>query len=77
MVADGGLAQKRTVEKILKENNLKNIKVVSCVKNNKHKVVKMLGQKKIIEKYKKEILLANHEAHRFSLQRHRQKRDKI
>jgi len=77
VVADGGLAQKRTVEKFLKENDLKNIKVVSCLKNHKHKVVKILGQKKIIEKYKKEILLVNHEAHRFSLKNHRQKRDRI
>ncbi len=76
IVSDGGVAQKRVVEKFLKENKLENIKVVSCLKNKKHKVEKILGERKIIEKYKKEILLANSEVHRFALSYHKKLRGK-
>ncbi len=77
IVTDGGVAQKRVVEKFLKDNEIKNVKVVSCIKDKNHKVDAILGKKEIIKEYKKQILLANAEAHRFSLFSHKQKRDKI
>jgi excinuclease UvrABC nuclease subunit len=52
------------------------IKVVSVVKDKNHKPKAILGQKKVIEDFKKEILLANFEAHRFSISQHRRKRSK-
>lgn len=78
IVMDGGTAQLRVGQKIIREVGLsKTIKVVSVVKNEKHKPKALLGAKKIIEQYKKQILLANHESHRFALATHRKKRRKM
>lgn len=76
IVVDGGVAQKNIALKVLKENNL-NIPVVSVLKNKKHKPKAILGKSDFIEKYKKEILLVNSEAHRFSLSYHKKLRAKI
>ncbi|PID83110.1 hypothetical protein CSB11_03050 [Candidatus Campbellbacteria bacterium] len=77
IVVDGSFAQKRVFHKALKENKIsKEIKVVACVKNKKHQVQKFIGDKKIISKYQKDILLANAESHRFALSVHKQKRNK-
>ena len=75
IVVDGGLAQKRTIEKILKENH-QNIPVVSVVKNEHHKPREILGDKKWL-KYEREIILSNAEAHRFAISFHRHLRNKI
>ncbi len=76
IVADGGVAQKRVVEKFLHDNNIANIAVVSCKKNKQHKVEAILGQKSLIEKHQRSILLANSEAHRFAIDFHKLKRGK-
>lgn len=77
IVTDGGIAQKRTAEKVLREFNLSDqIKVIGARKNKQHKVEALLGQKDSIEKYKKHFILANSEAHNFSLAFHKQKRNK-
>ncbi len=77
IITDGGLAQKRTAEKVLRSFALeKKIKVIGAKKNKNHKVEALLGQKKIIEKYKKDFILVNFEAHNFSLKFHKQKRKK-
>lgn len=76
IVVDGGLAQKNIAIKILKENNIK-IPVVSVLKNEKHKPKAILGKSDLINKYKKEILLVNNEAHRFSITYHKKLRGKI
>ena len=73
MIVDGGLAQKRVVEKALREYKL-NIPVVSVVKDDKHKAREILGQKKISEKYFREIVALNAESHRFAIKQHKQKR---
>ncbi len=75
IVVDGGVAQKKAVEKILKENNA-DIPVVSVVKDNRHKAREILGDKKFL-KYEKEILLSNVEAHRYGIAFHRKLRGKI
>ena len=36
-----------------------------------------MGREDVIQKYKREILLANNEAHRFAIKYHREKRAKI
>lgn len=70
IVMDGGVAQKNVAEKVIKELGL-HIPIVSVVKDEKHKPKNILGDKKIIEKFRKEILLVNSEAHRFALKYHR------
>ena len=76
IVVDGGMIQKRVMESVLRSVNL-SIPVVSVVKDDKHKAKGILGQKKIIETYSKEIILINAESHRFAIHHHIQKRGKI
>lgn len=76
IVADGGVAQKRALETVLKENGF-DISVVSVVKDHRHKPRAILGNKKIIEKHKLGILLANQESHRFAINFHRKLRSKL
>lgn len=66
--------QKEKKKKDEKINKLKNspeikkkIAVVAVVKDDKHRVRAILGEKGIVEKYKLDILLANNDAHRFAL----------
>ncbi len=75
IVVDGGVAQKRVIEKVLKENNA-DIPVVSVVKDDRHKAREILGDKKWL-KYEKEILLSNVEAHRYAINFHRNLRGKL
>ena len=90
IVVDGGKAQKNIMEKVLKENKI-NIPVVSVVKDEKHKPIKILGIEKLqdlkiekldlsrgaLVKWENQILLANAEAHRFAIGFHKKLRGKI
>ena len=76
IVIDGGKAQKNRAERVLKEAGV-GIPVVSVVKDEKHKPREILGDKELITEHESAILLANSEAHRFSIARHRRKRDTI
>ncbi len=67
---DGGIIQKRAAETAVKEFGFK-IPVASVVKDERHKPRQILGQQDLIEKHQRELLLANHEAHRFALKYHR------
>ena len=49
--------------------------VIAVTKDDKHKPKAIIGDENIINKYKKEILLINNEAHRFAITFHRQKRN--
>ncbi|MCI5050817.1 MAG: GIY-YIG nuclease family protein [Candidatus Pacebacteria bacterium] len=75
IVVDGAIAQKRVIEKALREKNL-SIPVMAVVKDDRHKAREILGQKKISEKYHKEIVAINVESHRFALKQHTKKREK-
>lgn len=75
IVVDGGVAQKRVMEKILQENTVQ-IPVVSVVKDDRHKPKEILGDKKWL-KYEREILLSNSEAHRYAINFHKHLREKI
>lgn len=84
IVVDGGLAQLNAAENTLKDlkiEGLKNIEVVAVTKDSKHKPVEIQISnskfQKLAEKYEKEILLANSEAHRFALKFHRKLRDSL
>ncbi len=75
IIADGNQIQKNAIEKELKNKGLK-IPVVAVVKNDKHKAKAIIGDVDLIKKYKKQILLANAEVHRFVLRKHKIKRSK-
>lgn len=74
IVVDGGIAQKRVIEKALRERDL-SIPVMSVVKDEHHKAREILGQKKISQKYAREIVALNAESHRFAIKQHKKKRD--
>ncbi len=91
IVIDGGIGQKNIAEKVIANLGL-NIRVVSVVKDDRHKARDILGIENIIgkkidlnkkensaqdENLKKSIILANSEAHRFAIKYHREKREKI
>lgn len=77
IIYDGGIAQRNTVEDILKnilgENH--KVKIVGVVKDERHKPSRIIGEEEIIKKYKREILLLNSEAHRFAIGFHRKLRN--
>jgi excinuclease ABC subunit C len=75
IVIDGGVAQMNVAKKVSRENKI-STKIVSVVKDEKHRPKAIMGDEEIIKKYKKEILLANSEAHRFAITFHKQKRNK-
>lgn len=75
IVVDGGVAQKRAVEKILQDNGVR-IPVVSVVKDDRHRPKEILGDKRWL-KYEREILLSNSEAHRYAIGYHKNLRGKI
>jgi len=70
IVVDGGIAQINTAQKVLAKLKL-NISVVSVLKDERHKPKEILGDRELELKYKKEILLANSEAHRFAVAYHK------
>lgn len=75
VVTDGGEAQLRIARQVLDRYQLK-VPVVSVVKDDRHKPKGFLGDAKMADTYKKEVLLANSEAHRFSIKLHTEKRNK-
>ncbi len=76
VVMDGGVAQKRRAEKLIKEIG-KSYPVVSVVKDMRHKAKAILGNREIAESYKKGILIANAESHRFAVAYHRLLRERL
>ena len=72
-VVDGGTAQLRAAEKILKKAGIM-IPVVGVVKNDKHQPERLIGDTRAIQAYERDILLANGEAHRFAITWHRRRR---
>ena len=71
VAVDGNDVQKKAAEEVLSATN---IAVVAVVKNEHHKPRSLIGKPEIIDKYEREILLANHEAHRFVIAYHKKLR---
>ena len=74
IVIDGGKGQINEAKRIIK-----NIPIVSVLKDEKHKPKYILGNIDLTKKYRKEILIVNNEAHRFAIQffRKRQRKSMI
>jgi excinuclease ABC subunit C len=75
IVVDGSTSQINITKAVLSRYRFK-IAVVSVVKDDKHKAKAIMGDEDIINKYKKEILLINSEAHRFAITFHKMRRNK-
>ncbi len=75
VVIDGGIGQYNAASQVLREIG-RQLDLVSVIKDDRHKPKAFHGPEDLIKKYKKDILLANSEAHRFAIAYHRQKRSK-
>lgn len=75
IVVDGSTAQKNAAEHVLRKHDVL-IPVAAVVKDERHKPVRILAARKLLDMYERDILLANAESHRFVLSYHRQKRTK-
>lgn len=75
IIVDGGVAQINAAKKVIKKLGL-NIDILSVLKDERHKPKDILGSKVLAQKYEKEILLANSEAHRFTITYHKNLRAK-
>jgi len=75
IVVDGGIAQINATKAVLSRFNL-GIPVISVLKNEKHKPKAIMGDNTIGTKHKREILLANNEAHRFAIAYHKNMRNR-
>jgi excinuclease ABC subunit C len=75
IVVDGNNVQLRAAERVLERLGIV-IPVVAVVKDEKHRPKHILGAKRLVSLHENAILLANAEAHRFSLATHRTKRRK-
>jgi excinuclease ABC subunit C len=75
IVVDGSTAQKNAAEHVLKKCDML-IPVVAVVKDDKHRPIRLIASRKLLESYQNDILLANAESHRFALSYHKVKRNK-
>jgi excinuclease ABC subunit C len=75
IVVDGGIAQKRRAESVLHKNGV-HIPVVAVVKDEYHRPKRSLGPQSLVHTSERDIVLANAEAHRFSIGYHRSLRNK-
>lgn len=75
VVVDGGIAQLNSAKKVLKKMKI-NIPIAAVVKDERHKPKAIMGDEKLVLKYKKDILLANSESHRFAINYHKNMRNK-
>lgn len=72
---DGGVGQYNAAAEVLRKLEV-NIPLVSIIKDDRHKPKALHGDESLIKKYKKDILLANSESHRFAIGYHKQMRGK-
>ncbi len=72
IVVDGSTAQINTAEAVLSAAGVR-IPVVGVVKDEKHRPKQILGDRELITRREKDILLGNAEAHRYAIVFHRKK----
>jgi excinuclease ABC subunit C len=78
IVVDGNLLQHGVAERVLSEagDAYAGVRIVGVVKNAKHQPERLVGDRDAIADYRRAILLANAEAHRFAITYHRKRRGK-
>lgn len=77
VVIDGGKAQLTLAKKLFSNygsSNSEDVKVVSVVKDDKHKAREILGINKASEKYSPDIIKINAETHKYAINFHRKRR---
>jgi len=74
IAVDGGIGQYNAVMEVLPVEYRG--RVVSVIKDDRHKPKGFHGPEDLIKRYKKDILLANSESHRFAIGYHKQSRAK-
>lgn len=73
IVVDGGTAQMSVAKRVLEGAGV-SIPVVGVVKDERHRPREIRGERVLRDRFQKDILLANSEAHRFAISFHRYKR---
>jgi excinuclease ABC subunit C len=73
-VVDGSLAQLNAARRVLRDAGI-GVALVGVVKNERHRPERLVGDARAIKVHEKDILLANHEAHRFAITWHRKRRN--
>lgn len=76
VVVDGNFLQQGVAEQFFAGTDWGDIRIVGVVKNRKHQPERLEGDGPAIAGYRREILLANAEAHRFAIGYHRHRRGK-
>jgi excinuclease ABC subunit C len=71
VVTDGGMPQYNVAKELFPM-----VTIVGVVKNERHQPERLICDPELIKRYQKSILLANAEAHRFTLKYHRKLRSK-
>jgi excinuclease UvrABC nuclease subunit len=71
VVIDGGATHLKHAKSFLRLAGMHDAEVVSVVKDERHKPKNILGSPKVRHTHESSILLANAEAHRFAIYRHR------
>lgn len=74
VVVDGGFLQLGVAERLCAEAGWDEVRLVGVVKNTKHQPERLIGDTTAIAEYRRAILLANAEAHRFAIGYHRKRR---
>lgn len=75
VVIDGGIGHYNAASEVLRELDIR-ADLVSVIKDDRHKAKAIHGPATIAEKYKKDIILANSESHRFAVAYHKDLRSK-
>lgn len=76
VAVDGNASQFRVAEGLFLGAGWGDVRLVGIVKNAKHQPERLIGDGTAIAEYRRAILLANAEAHRFALRYHRARRGK-
>jgi len=78
VVVDGSVLQHGVAERVFGEvgDAFSGVGIVGVVKNAKHQPERLIGDRDSIAGYRRAILLANAEAHRFAIAYHRKRRGK-
>ncbi|NTW14114.1 MAG: GIY-YIG nuclease family protein [Candidatus Moranbacteria bacterium] len=78
VAVDGNLLQHGVAERVFGEagDAFAGVRIVGVVKNAKHQPERLVGDGPAIADYRRKILLANAEAHRFAITYHRKRRGK-